>query len=816
MASDAMKRNLLYMLLALLPALSCQREYAIFDDLSITNHTLNIGRTPGQTHIMVYSTGSWTVALEKDVEWASLNRTAGEGLGDFVLSWSANYGVTRHVDVLVSRDQKTERIHVVQAGSITSPYITLERSKVVLPRQGTSFKLGMTTNLGLSLDEFKAKAVYFDGAARDTLEVGDAAAKAWVKACRIDENEVEFTVGANDGTQDRTATLMVYMTDSAGQQTWGEVSIVQTASDPVFELESGSGDYYANAESHLVPAKNNNIWSLPGVSVAASDSWIGDMVVQEDGLAFSTQENTTGAPRSATLTVSYTSPDGLGVSGSFVVNQSVGKFISFSELRTRVPGRLRGNEFLEGFIVSDPGSPNVCSSPQTGQYAFDRSENYRTAYLESTDGSLGVCIKFTDEEQNVIPRWSKVHLRLDGVTLVRESAPMRFTIQDVTSSMFTVLEGEGGKDAVPVRQLSISQLSDTDIYTYVSLQEVEILCKDGAFTNATEGYSMRDDLNPLGRDGDPRWDVAPLLCSDSSGDGIFMLTNAAAPWRRTGWDIAWNSCVPQGAGTLNGILVSDEVAPVRWGNLGKYQIRPMTLEEIDLNGPTFSNTICEWNWNSFEEKLTPDEGQGTFSKYDAATRFVQDYNNPYLPTEDSPNGNSTENLKGLVQGAAICLTQNWWDDVLGQGKFFDVSFSTVGISGTNLIFGIVWGHGLGSSSSIKAPSHWNVLYSTDGGTTFQSVPAAGSIKQRSIVWISDPSTSQDACPGYTEHLVKLPVSCFEKSKVTVRLQVADGVTDIAPSTSATTWKQALGLERGTLTSNDSGPVRIGTMTVRYN
>ena len=103
MASDAMKRNLLYMLLALLPALSCQREYAIFDDLSITNHTLNIGRTPGQTHIMVYSTGSWTVALEKDVEWASINRTAGEGLGDFVLSWSANYGVTRHVDVLVSR-----------------------------------------------------------------------------------------------------------------------------------------------------------------------------------------------------------------------------------------------------------------------------------------------------------------------------------------------------------------------------------------------------------------------------------------------------------------------------------------------------------------------------------------------------------------------------------------------------------------------------------------------------------------------------------------------------------------------------------------
>ena len=811
-----MKRNLLYLLLALLPAFACQREYAIFDDLSITNHTLNIGKTPGQTHIMVYSTGSWTVALEKDVEWASINKTSGEGLGDFVLSWSANYGVTRHIDVLVSRDQKTERIHVVQAGSITSPYITLDRSKVVLPRQGASFKLGMVTNLGLSLDEFKAKAVYFDGVAKDTLEVGDQSAKAWVKACKIDENEVEFTVDANDGTQDRTSTLMVYMTDSAGQQTWGEVTIIQSALDPVFELESESGEYYANAQAHLVASQNNNIWSLPGIIVTASDSWIKDMSVREDGLAFSTEENTTGEPRSATVTVAYTSDDGHAVTSRFEVNQSIGKFITFSELRSRLPGRLQGNEFLEGFIVSDPASPNVCSSPQTGQYSFDRSENYRTAYLESTDGSFGVCIKFKDETQNTIPRWSKVHLWLDGATLVRESAPMRFTIKDVTSSMFTILEDEGGKDAVPVKLLSIAQLTDTDIYTYVSLKEVEILCKDGSFTNATEGYSMRDELNPLGRDGDPRWDVAPLLCSDSAGDGIFMLTNAAAPWRRTGWDIAWNSCVPQGAGTLNGILVSDEAAPVRWGNLGKYQLRPMTLEEIDLHGPAFSNTICEWNWNSFEEKLTPDEGLGTFKKYDAATRFVQDYNNPYLPTEDSPNGNSNENLKGLVQGAAICLTQNWWDDTLGEGKYFDVEFSTLGITGTNLVFGIVWGHGLGSAASIKAPSHWNVLYSTDGGTTFLSVPTSGSIKQRSIVWLNNPSTSQDACPGYTEHLVKLPVSCFEKSKVIVRLQVADGVTDIAPSTSSTTWKQALGMERGLLSASDSGPVRIGTMTVRYN
>ena len=812
MASDAMKRNLLYILLALFPLLGCQREYAIYDELSVTNHTLNIGKTPGQTHIMVYSTGAWTVALERDVEWASLNKTSGEGLSDFVLSWSANYGVARHIDVLVSRGEKTERIHVVQAGTITAPYIVLDRSKVVLPRQETALTVGMNTNLGISLDEFRAKAVYASG---DTLEVGSASEEAWIKSCRIAETEVEFTVAANSGSEDRTAVLMVYMIDSAGQQTWGELSIVQTASDPVFTLQDQSGDYYANAEAHVVPAESNNIWSLPGVTVTADADWITGMGVQEEGLAFSTEENTSGASRSATVTVAFRSQDGYETGATYAVTQGIGKFISFSELRSHVPGRVSGNEFLEGFIVSDPESPNVCSSPQTGQYAFDRTENDRTAYMESTDGSLGVCIKFTDAQENTIPRWSKVHLRLDGTTLLRESSPLRFTIKGVTASMFTVLEGEGGKDAVPVKEMSIARLTDADVFTYVSLKEVEILCKDGAYTNASEGYSLLDDLNPSGSLA-PRWDVAPLLCTDTAGDGIFMLTNAAAPWRRTGEDIFWNNCVKQGSGTLSGIIVGDDVAPVRWGNLGRYQLRPMTVEEIALDEPMFSSTICEWNWNDFEESFGADEGQGTLRRFNAASSFVEDYNNPFLPKGDKPNGNSnSENLKGLVKGAALCLTQNWWDAGLGQGKYFEVEFSTVGISGTNLIFGIVWGHGLGTSTSIAAPSHWNVLYSTDGNN-FASVPSVSMIRQRSIAWWKDPQTSQDGCPGYTEHLIKLPTSCFGQSKVIVRLQAADDVTDIAPFTSPTAWKQALGIEHGTLSSEDSGHVRIGTITVRYN
>ena len=822
MVSDMMKRNIVYIVLALLQLLGCQREYAIHDHLAVTSHNLKLAKTPGSTHIMVYSTGPWTVKIEQDVEWASINKTSGEGMGDFVFSWSANYGVSRHVDVLVSRDDVTERIHILQAGSIESPYIAFGKSRVVLPRQAVSaFSVPISTNIGLSIDQFKAKAVYHDSAAPDTLEVGSASSKAWVKACDIFEDHVTFSTAEYSGDTDREATLIVYMRDSSGEETYGELLVSQSHLDPVLTLEAESGDYFANGGELSVASSANNIWSLPGLEFSCSEAWIHDMSLTEEGLLFMADANDTGVSRSATLSVSYNG-GGHSVATSYRVNQGAAKLLSFAELRSRIPGKLSGTDLIEGFIVSDTTSLNLCSSPQTAQFAFDRSENMRTAYLESVDGSYGFCLKFADKKDNGFKRWSKVRLHLDGAKLERKMNPLRFVLSGITQDMIEVEEDKGGFDAVPRKEKRIAQLTDADLFTYVSLPEMEILFKDGAYTNTSEGYLMKDELNPLGTVS-PRLDVAPLLCSDSDGSSIFMLTNAAAPWRRTGLgDMYWNSCLPQGAGTLNGILVADDVAPVRWGNLGRYQIRPLTLEEIDLSGLNFSYTICEWTWNNLERSTKPDEGNGTLNYYDAGTDYTYDYNNPLLPVENTANGNTSTpdaenpNLKGLVYQAALALKQEWWDYEKNEGRYFDIEFNTNGISGQNLIVGIAWGHGDGrdASSITSAPSHWKVLYSTGG--EFEEVPSVSILKQRPCAWWRNPDTSQDATPGYTEHLIKLPVTCFGVSKVSVRFQVADQISDKVPETGADSWQRAIGVERGQLEAGKVGIVRIGSITVRYN
>lgn len=803
---------------------SCQREFTVVNDIGVSTRTLELKSDAGSTHIMVYAQGPWTVHLDQPVDWAGLNKLSGEGFNDFVFNYSANYGVKRGVNIILEAAGKTEQISIIQAGAISSPNITFDRSSVTLPKQAATFEMPMTTNLAFCLDEIKARAVYYDATGREvaTVPIGEAAEGAWVKSYTVEADKVSFSIDENAAGADRKADLVWYVKDAGGSEFRALISLNQSRLDPSFTLSSESGSYYANNSRYDIPATVNNIWSLPETSVTASGDWVSEAVLDENGLSFVVDENTSSSSRNATITVAYVK-GGQSAGATYSITQSADKVITFSELREMTPGAISRNDYIEGWIVSDPASKNVCSSPQTGQYAFDRTENDRTAYLESVDGNYGLQLKFTAADQNVQPRWAKVLVNLNGTTLSREDNPLRYTITGLKASNLSLLE-QGDAFSLPQKYRSVSSLSDNDVFTYVRLSPVEIMCKDGCFTNASEGYAYGGIAiaeNPSGT-ASPRWDVAPLLCSDDKGDAIYMLTNAAVPWRRTGKDIEWNSCVPQGSGTLSGIIVADNVAPVRWGDLGRYQIRAMTVEEIDLNGEPFSNTICEWNWNDFSPKITPDIGHGTFNKYNAGTEFGTDFNNPYKPVDaTSPNGNATTNLKGLVAQASICLKQQWWDFTTNEGKYFDVKFSTSGLTGTNLVFGIVWGHGSQNVETITGPSHWDVLYSTDNGATFSKVPSVDILKKRYVAWwgSGEKSTSQDATPGFTEHLVKLPVSCFGNANVVVRLQVADTVTDRVPSTSATTWREALGVEQGVLTAGVSAAncqVRIGTITVRYN
>ena len=804
---------------AMLWAIGCDRPFEMDLPLAVNSHKVSLSAEAGSTHIMVWADGPWTASFGKTIGWGSLNKLSGEGNNDIVFKYAKNFGVARSVDLILTKGSLKDTIKLVQAGTTTGDNASLnfKTSALTLLRNGYSVNSPVSTSMIYGTDMIVPSVEFFD-AYNESLGVVTAGEEIpdtlhitpWISNMEVIQGKnpsdvsVKYDVDENNTGEARFAVLTIKVDAADGTVYDSRQTITQGLEEAALTLESDSGQYSGFSSNYTIDTPTNNVFPYTQfISCQSGADWISDVSLDKNGLNFTVSTNDTGSPRNADVTATFNDGNGTMLSVSYTVTQlSYPSAISFQEVRSMPAGTLSADKFIEGYIVSDPASANVCQNLQTAQFKFDFDENDKTAYIESTDGKYGFCLKFNTREDNVTKRWQRVRIGINGLTLERQADPLCFTLRGLTAGNIIETIGEPDEFNVPAKKRSIAELTDDDIFTMVSLQDIEIMCKDGCYTNATDGYSYKDPgVNPTAGTTSPRWDTAPLLMSDKSGNVIYMLTNARVNWRRNG-SVYGNGTeiVAQGSGTYRGIITAEEL--VRYGELGRYKIRPLDKTDIQLENPAFSKTIVEWNWNNKVTDTTPEIGSGTLNVYGATTAAASDFNSmqPYDGSQ-----------KGLVPNAALKLTKKWWNFAEDKGEYIDVSFSTSGLSGSNLIFGIVWNHGAMGNTTLDSPAHWNLLYSIDGGE-FKPVPG-DMIKNRSIVWWT--TTSQDSCPGFKDHLRKLPDECFGKDKVVLRLQVADKVTDIKPGTAAATYLENLGIEKGTLTDKAT-EIRIGTITVRYN
>ena len=806
---------------------SCNKPFEFDRPLAISSRAVTLEQTAGSTHVMVYSEGAWTASLTEAVKWASLSKLSGEGINDVVFNYSANYGVSRQVGIVFTSGAVRDTVMMTQKGAITEASFLFDNSALTLLRSEAVVKVPFKTNITYGLDCVKTSVTYAEEMVGEGEEVPENFER-WISDVTVGKKSTTFKVDENESGEPRVAYIRFEIFDpaqSTGSPVNATLVVTQSASDPELSFSVTEMDLEGYPADLLFESLANNIWPYSGeVEIECEAEWVSKISLTKEGLNLTISRNDDDGPRTAEVKLSYT--DGLGNTVAATLKVTQAPFpqpMSFEDVRAMaVAGKetvLNDFKCIEGYIISDPTSKNIISSPQTGQFAFDKDLNDRIAYFQPKDGRLGMRLTFTDAKAAAaIPRFSKVSILLQGLTIGVEPDPARYNLSGITSEHIITQE-EGDMTSVAVKRKRISDLTDDDIYTYVNIIDAEIMCKDGAYTNCTDGYSFKETANPeSGNASAPRWDVAPLLVTDTQGNTIFMLTNASCTWRRGAKDMAFNTIVPQGSGVFKAIVVHEEQPTVRHGNLGRYQLRHMSPDDLAFNSPAFSNTIVEWNWNDRKVDLVPEIGSGSLNLLSGTAHVgASDFNNTYNGRKsDGGNGGSTGNQKGLVINAGIKFNNHWWDFEKNEGRYFDISFSTAGISGTNMVFGIVWGHGAMGSTTLDSPAHWKLLYSVDGGVNFQDVPDCEIIKNRSIVWWT--TTSQDSCPGFTEHLRKLPQDCFGKENVVLRLQVADKVTDIDPKPKTVkddSYKNFLGIEKGTLTDKDT-EIRIGTITVRYN
>lgn len=481
--------------------------------------------------------------------------------------------------------------------------------------------------------------------------------------------------------------------------------------------------------------------------------------------------------------------------------------------------------YIEGFIISKVRGHNNEMNEQL-YYAKLKNHDLSTGYIESLTGDVGFRINFTSRDAVAkFPRYSRVVLSLKGTTLVYEE-PSRVTIKGLSPEHIVEILQCSAED-LPRKEKYIDELTDDDLYTYVSLKDCEIVFRDGSFLNVYERYVQSTRFNK-GATPNKSMDCWATLICDKRGSSIYSLTNSLCPWRRDG------KGVPQGAGYMRGILVHTQLPRYGGDVLGKYALRPVDKNDYAMRWEATEaiyKTIAEWNWNNNSslfrteegdlktisyETVIPDKGKGKLRVMaEGKVIRAKDTNNPrvYSPKDGKTNGNY-----GFVNYGALCVrteAHNWWDWKNDCGKGIEIQFSTKGMSGKSLIFGFTFAAGaITANTSYGYPVYWNVEYSTNG-KEWHTVEGSQPKKLRSLPWFWN-NDVYGACyesiiagTGFTEHMVLLPKSLFGQKRVLVR------VVPVAKNMGTLGYDYN---ENGALRHNSKveSVVSFGSFVVRYN
>ena len=833
--------------------------------LAVTSRDLSIKKEAGSTHVLVYSDGEWTARLTRPVKWASIDRNSGYGNHEIVFSYAANYGISRKIGVVFQKGALADTVVFSQAGSLSEAQLSFSSTAASLVRSAAEVYAPISTNLQYALGDIVAEVTYFDenNLANEPIEVpmtregedgelegeeGEGGegevepeepvampVEPWISDLKLTKKGLSYVVSENAGTFPRVAEVKLWIEDANGTKTSTVCQVSQGIADPMFALEAATGSYAGLAQTVVVPATDNNMAAYApyftkevtyAVPVEEGEEWLTGVTITSEGLQFKLASNDGDSPRRATVAVEYTDLLGNTVSASYTVTQAVyPKVTEFAAVRAMTPGELTVAGYIEGYIVGDYTSKNNAGNAFdfniSGKFnQYDRTTNEKTNYIESLDGQYGFMLKFDNVEANNMPRYARVKIALEGLTLVKHTNPEYYVLTGITSEK--VLEvGNVDIFKVPAKEKTIAQLTDADIFTLCTIKGVEIMCKDGAYTNLHEGYVWKDGtINKIGAGGDSRADQAPLRVYDRTGANVVMLTNILTPWRRDGTDVAFHTVVPQGSGDFKAVVVHDEYATIDWGAeyMGRYQLRAMEEADIDLNAESaFTTTLVEWNWNDGVNDQTPEIGSGSINHNGSSASAYYDFNNTYIPkdandktgTPGKPGAGAT-NEKGMVKQAA----QRYYNTWSNLDKVFEVSFSTAGVTGSNLMFGMTWMCGNLALTNAQVPYEWEMFYSVDNGTTFVKVDDV--FCRTTGVYTGCPI---DCSPGYAELLRNLPTDCFNKEKVIVRFKPKSKLvpsTTVSTATNfATNYVQGAAMAKSG-ESKDNQRLCIGTITVRYN
>ena len=733
-----------------------------------------------------------------------------------------------------------------QAGAITDASLVLETGGCAAEVPSQIFT-PISTNLRYCIDDLEASVTYYDndGLPNDPVTVltraeegeeggegegegGDEPqaqpVEPWISNVSATYKGITFEVTDNDSGFARIADLTLFIEDAKGEITKSVLTVTQGIALPALKLDSNAETYEGYAQDCAVPATTNNLVPCYSdqigydvaydVPVAEGAEWLSEPMITDDGLTFSLAKNEGSEPvppRSAQL------HRRIGRLRFGLVQNHPEALSHRCRLRDRTRNdraRSRWRAISRDSWSATPTARTSFRVPRPNSSSFDRGENDRTG-LYRIDGRP---LRFLPEIRL---------LRRQHAGPLLEGAPLPERGHARKEELPRVLHHHGTYRGQHPRNLDARRVQDS------GQDEDDRRTHRRRHLHAGVGHQPRNHvqgrrLHQLhrrlfvpGQHQPDRHGYRPAL-----GRGPADVLRQHGPdhlhadqYGRSlaafhfGRDLDFNSVVPQGSGTFRGIVVADDVAPIRFGDLGRYQLRAMTAEEIALTDEPFSKTVVEWNWNDRKVDLIPEIGEGEINKYGAEQAGASDFNNVVCSGKEAEL--RTEQKDWWPNG--IVLSRQWWDFDADKGQIF----RHLVLRRRNHRIEPDLRHRLGPRLDEQHdPLRPGALEPALFGRRRSDVP--GRSRQPDHQEAFD-HVVVDHVAGFDPGLHRAPAPAARRplrpGEVVLRLQVADKVTDIDPKATSSNYLTALGIEKGTLTPSvaaGNSQARIGTITVRYN
>lgn len=417
---------------------------------------------------------------------------------------------------------------------------------------------------------------------------------------------------------------------------------------------------------------------------------------------------------------------------------------------------------LKGVVINDPSSKNGAENRIISVDIPDLDYKSRIVHLQAEDGLEGMKVEFLESCSGVLTRWSHISLDVNGLTLTRESNPLRYSLKDVPQS--AIVSSESGMKLSP-RQLDIASIKAGDLYTFVTLPKVEIPVRKGPY--------MPIDIRYISV-----MTAYPMILRDHAGNQIHMMVNVDCPWSRDGM------MMPRGQGSVTGVLVHEVCDNFEWnsvreeelraggampdyisslGEFSPWQIRPMEKEDVDISEDfqdRLSEVLYEWaycdslgvnlvkNYNPETEELFPTyplnenplgldaklycvKSTGAKVKMGLCNDFTHLGPYSYGGVISNPsNGNGVEDALGRsahwrvypsVPTIGVIYSGSDWSQSNGAAwtasgwntaQWWCAEFSTEGLSDAQGPVSVVFGT-MNAINGYGAPRHWRADYSLD-------------------------------------------------------------------------------------------------------